>query len=82
MNRTGLLKRNRNIKTITLLFYEKGRQDRNYKWIWTHYIYPLYGINYQTYTGIVKSCTEDTTEVLLGLIEKILKQYLTKNGKL
>lgn len=31
MNRTGLLKRNRNIKTITLLFYEKGRQDRNYK---------------------------------------------------
>lgn len=41
--------RNWHIRQITDLLYEPGRHDRCRKWIWSHYIRPLFGLQYQTY---------------------------------
>ena len=30
-------------------YYEPGRQDRCYKWVWRKYIQPLYHIEYKTF---------------------------------
>lgn len=49
---------------IAAEYYEPGRQDRSYKWVWRYHILPIYGINYRTFlkymkeTGRMKKYTE------------------------
>lgn len=41
------------IQEITQRYYEPGRQDRCYKAVWKHYIYPIYPMCYRTYLNYI-----------------------------
>ena len=37
------------IRAITELHYEAGNNQRCYKQVWRHYVFPIYGCCYRTY---------------------------------
>lgn len=42
------------IAEFAFSFYEPGRQDRAWVWVWRHRVYPLYFIGYKTFLKYIK----------------------------
>jgi hypothetical protein len=37
------------VQDLAARYYEPGRQDRCYKWVWKRHIAPIYGFGYRTF---------------------------------
>jgi hypothetical protein len=53
-NSNGYDVRADNIRRITEQYYEPENLAKCYKSVWSRYIYPLYGISYQSYLKYLK----------------------------
>ena len=42
------------VQAITKQHYEPGRQDRNYRAVWQHHVFPVIHIRYKTYLKYLK----------------------------
>lgn len=47
------------IRELTMRYYEPGRKDRSYMWVWRRYIRPQFGICYRTYMTYLDIPTGD-----------------------
>ena len=47
-NNKNFLKRRAAAVRLANEYYEPGRQDRCYKWVWRKHIYPIYQVEYDT----------------------------------
>ena len=48
-NNKNFLKRRAAAVRLANEYYEPGRQDRCYKWVWRKYIRPVYQVEYKTF---------------------------------
>ena len=48
-NNKNLIRRQQHAIRITEQYYEPGRHDRCYRWVWRKYIYEMFHIEYRTY---------------------------------
>lgn len=61
-NKKGYYKRAQKIQQIAKEFYEPGRQDRCYKWVWRYHVLPVYGIQYRAFLTYLKVEIPDDLE--------------------
>jgi len=44
-----MLRRIAAIQELARLYYEPGRQDRSWRWVWRYHILPIYQISFSTF---------------------------------
>lgn len=52
-NRLNYLKRVRDIQQLATQYYEPGRQDRNWRWVWRNHVNPRFHISYARFITIL-----------------------------
>ena len=53
--RRSYLIRIREVQQFALRYYEKGRHDKCFKQVWKKYVFPRFGINYNTFLRYMKT---------------------------
>ena len=48
-NRQYMLRRIDAVQKLARLYYEPGRQDRSWRWVWRCHILPIYQISFSTF---------------------------------
>ena len=64
--RRSYLIRIREVQQFALRYYEKGRHDKCFKQVWKKYVFPRFGINYNTFLRYMKT----DVDKLLGQAER------------
>ena len=73
--RRSYLIRIREVQQFALRYYEKGRHDKCFKQVWKKYVFPRFGINYNTFLRYMKT----DVDKLLGQAEKQKKASVSLN---
>lgn len=50
----SLKQRIKTVQEISRLYYEPGRHDRSYKWVWRYKVYPIIPICYRVFLNYMK----------------------------
>lgn len=49
---------------VTRQYYEPGRHDRCYRWVWKHYIKDMFHVEYKTYLKWLREECSDRQEAI------------------
>lgn len=75
--RFNYLERVREIQQYARAWYEPGRQDRCWRWVWKHHVRDKYFMDYQTFLNMLKIDVEkDVEKEQRRLVEKSQKDTL------
>lgn len=71
-NRKNYLKKVADIQTFARQYYESGRQDRNWRWVWRNHINPRHHLCYHGFLRIMR------IDVAKELEKEEQREYKTK----
>lgn len=75
-NRLNYLERIRDVQQAAVERYEKGRQDRCWRWVWIHHIRDRYHISYKTFLYMLSVNVEsERRQEQKKLAEKSLRTF-------
>lgn len=68
-NKKNYIQKRRHALQVTLQYYEPGRQDRCYRWVWKKYIKDQFHVEYNTYMKWMREERQVTDSQQLSLFD-------------